>query len=172
MLAKATRNSPSSTASACIAENGSRNRRFGRSAFCPSGVLSSSAVSVMNLPESTRNLSESIRTTIPRRARIEPLGRAQKLTSRCCRNIGNRQQKGRPEGRPFRSIDLEGSVRGFAGRPVCHGLVAGGGCGRRGGRSGGLDAVQQVGGGLQRLVVLGVRRHIGLRAGLLVAVIL
>ena len=53
MAAKATRNRPSSTASACIAVNGSRNRRLLRSVFCPSGVLSSSAVSVMNLPEST-----------------------------------------------------------------------------------------------------------------------
>ena len=63
---KATRNSPSSTASACIAVNGSRNRRFWRSVFCPSGALSSSAVSVMNLPESTA-------PTIPRWAGFERL---------------------------------------------------------------------------------------------------
>jgi len=42
------------TASACIAENGSRNGASCRSGFCPSGVLSSSAVSVHDLPEATR----------------------------------------------------------------------------------------------------------------------
>src|SRR5882757_1231363 len=177
MLKNATRNSPSSTASACIAENGSRNRRFLRSGVCPSVVLSSSAVSVMNLPEATRNLSESIRTTIPRRARIERLRRAQKPTGRYRREAGTRRQKRATRRPPFSlispcwRIDLAGSVRGFAGRPVRHGLVASGRC-RCGVRGGGLDAMQQVGGGLQRLVVLGVRRHVGLRTGLLVAVIL
>src|SRR5216683_7547590 len=50
--AKATRNRPSSTASAWVMVKGNRNRRFARSVFCPSGVLRSSAVSAMNLPES------------------------------------------------------------------------------------------------------------------------
>src|SRR3954471_22701842 len=45
--------------------------------------------------------------------------------------------------------------------------------GRRG-RScrGGLDAMQEVDRGLERLVVLGLRRHVGLRTGLLIAVVL
>src|SRR3979411_2752713 len=51
--AKVTRNRPSSTASAWIAVNGSRNRRFRRAVFCPSGGLRSSAVSSRDIPEST-----------------------------------------------------------------------------------------------------------------------
>src|SRR5712672_1349729 len=50
--AKATRNRPSSRASAWVKVKGNRKRRFARSVFCPSGVLRSSAVSAMNLPES------------------------------------------------------------------------------------------------------------------------
>src|SRR5450631_553064 len=49
---KASKNRPSSTASSWVKVNGNRNRRFARSVFCPSGVLRSSAVSAMNLPES------------------------------------------------------------------------------------------------------------------------
>jgi hypothetical protein len=50
---KATRNSASTTASTCVPENGNRYRRLRRTLSCPSGVLRSSAVSAMDLPEST-----------------------------------------------------------------------------------------------------------------------
>ena len=52
--AKVARNRPSSTASACIAVKGSRNRRLARTVSCPSGALRSSAASAMDLPESDR----------------------------------------------------------------------------------------------------------------------
>ncbi|OIQ72578.1 hypothetical protein GALL_457950 [mine drainage metagenome] len=50
--AKAARNSPNRTATACIPVNGSRSRRFRRTVSCPSGALRSSAVSAIELPES------------------------------------------------------------------------------------------------------------------------
>ena len=75
MVAKPTRNRPSSTANACIAVNGSRNRRFLRFVSCPSGAFSSSAVSVMNLPESTAS-------KIPRWTGFERSRRAQKPPTR------------------------------------------------------------------------------------------
>jgi len=55
-----TRNRPSSTASTWVPVNGNRYRRFRRTVSCPSGVLRSSAVSAMELPESAA-------PTIPRR---------------------------------------------------------------------------------------------------------
>src|SRR5438552_3914103 len=157
----ATRTRPSSTASAWIAVNGSRNRRFWRSVFCPSGVLSSSAASVIDLPESTT-------PTIPRWAGFERLRRMQKAAFPALREASDRQQKrkGDPRAALFTVIYRLRSVRGLVGRLFDRRLVAG--CGYRG--RGRLDAVQQVGRGLQRLVVLGVRRHVGLRAGLFVAV--
>src|SRR5665213_1421603 len=91
------------------------------------------------------------------------------------------QQKGRPEDRPFsgsgswsRSVGLLG--RGLVGRVVVRGfvvgsLVIGSLVAVGGGARVDLDAVQEVVGHLQRLVVLGVRRHVGLRAGLFLAAI-
>src|SRR4051794_34850762 len=145
---KATRNRPSSTASACIAVKGSRNRRFRRSVFCPSGVLRSSVISVMDLPES------------PGRRYHGGAGP---------RQFRDPSKKGDPKAALFlNTVRWSRSVRGLGGRLFDRCLVAGCGCCGRGR----LDAMQQVGGGLQRLVVLGVRRHVGLRAGLLVAVVL
>src|SRR5215813_9798880 len=69
---------------------------------------------------------------------------------------------------PLKIKTLAGSVRGFRRLvAVDRRLVAG--C-RRGGRGCRLDAVKQVVRQLQRLVVLGILRNVGLRAGLFVAV--
>ena len=76
--AKTARNRPSSTASAWIPVNGSRKRRFRRAVSCPSGVLRSSAVSAMDLPESTDS-------TIPRRGKAAadaPAARAPRIRVR------------------------------------------------------------------------------------------
>src|SRR5882724_2199426 len=157
MVRKATRNRPSTTARACIGVNGSRNRRFLGSVFCPSGVLSSSAVSVIDLPEST--------ATIPRWAGFEPMCRAQKpAVPAPPGKVETARKQGGPTAALFTGIYGAGSVSRLGGRLVDRRLVAGCRC-RRGG---GLYTVQQVGRRLQRLVVLGVRRHVGLRAGLLV----
>ena len=103
-LAKPTRNRPSSTASACIAVNGSRNRRFLRAVSCPSGVLRSSAVSVMNLPESTG-------PKIPRWAGFERQHRAQKrLDPRRCRGDAEPATKRAARRPPFSRKHRWGSI--------------------------------------------------------------
>src|SRR5258705_5394063 len=157
MVRKATRNRPSTTARACIGVNGSRNRRFLGSVFCPSGVLSSSAVSVIDLPESA--------ATIPRRAGFEPMCRAQAAVPALPGRLETARKECGPTAALFTEIYGAGSVGRLGRRLVDCRLVSSCRC-RRGG---GLDAVQQVSRRLQRLVVLGVRRHVGLRAGLLVA---
>src|ERR1019366_8281888 len=159
---KATRNRPSSTASAWVPVNGSRNRRFRRSVFCPSGVLRSSAVSAMDLPESAR-------PTIPRPGRPRQIQRCGSLANAYFglrrAQSGPSNKKSGPKAAPFaKAVSWAGSVRDLVGRLVDRSLVAGG---RRGGID--LDAVQQIVRHLQGLVVLGVRRHVGLRTGLLVA---
>src|SRR5712672_4694971 len=63
-----------------------------------------------------------------------------------------------------KAVSRTESVRRLVGRLVGRGLVGG----RRRGQVD-LDAVQEIARHLQGLVVLGVRRHVGLRAGLLVA---
>src|SRR5581483_4985482 len=155
--ANATRIRPSATASACMPVNGKRNRRLRRAVCCPSGVLRSSAVSAIRGPESMADDTTAGRIG----GRVgTPAGVADK-------------QKGRPEDRPFGNSGCERLVRGLvAGGPLGGGLV-----GWNGGRlrllvGTGLDAMQEVVGHLQRRVVLGIRRHVGLRAGLFVAVIL
>ena len=126
--AKATRNRPSSTASACIAVNGSRNRRFLRAVFCPSGVLRSSAVSAMNLPESTA-------PTIPRRAgfeRRQAAAQERPVRALLGRDSEPRNKKGGPKAALFAMIlSWCGSVRRLVGGLVDRGLVAGGRRGRR-----------------------------------------
>ena len=121
MVAKPTRNRPSSTASACIAVNGSRNRRFLRLVSCPSGVLSSSAVSVMNLPESTAPKIPrwaGFERSRPRSKAVHPdardsvFERSGTVRVKTRQNGRNRQQKGRPEGRPF-----HGNWRGSISSP-------------------------------------------------------
>src|SRR3984893_12075251 len=160
--AKVTRNRPSSTASAWNPVKGSRNRRFRRTVVCPSGVLRSSAVSAMNLPESAG-------PTIPRRgkAAADPAHRAPAKANLGFAALSRRdpsRKKGGPKAALFAKAGQAGSVRLFVGGLVDRRLVTGG---RRGRID--LDAVEQVVGHLQRLVVLGVRRHVGLRTGLLVA---
>src|ERR1017187_3979561 len=159
---KVTRNRPSSTTSAWVPLNGSRNRRFRRTVFCPSGVLRSSAVSAMDLPESTGRRYHG-------RARPRQIQRCGSLAKAYFglrrAQSGPASKKGGPKAALFaKAVSRAGSVRDLVGRLVDRGLVAGG---RRGGID--LDAVQQIGGHLQGLVVLGVRRHVGLRTGLLVA---
>src|SRR5882757_4221235 len=146
MVAKPTKNRPSSTASACMAVNGSRNRRFLRAFSCPSGVLSSSAVSVMNLPESTAVKDTTMDW-------IRAPYRAQKPPAPGIAGAGWKPatEKGGPRAALFTENDVVRSVCRLVGGLVDRRLVAGG---RRHG-GGGLDAVQQVSRGLQGLVVLG-----------------
>src|SRR5579864_327480 len=160
--AKQSRNRARTVAKACNPVKGSRNRRLRRKVFCPSGALRSSAVSAIDFPEST----EADDTTAGQRG-----GRAPGCWWYLLPADG---QKGRPLGPPLWEPPTGGrSVRNLGRRLVVgRGLVVG--CGRRRCVRGrvGLDAVQEVVGRLQCLVVLGVRRNIGLRAGLLVAVVL
>ena len=159
--AKIVRNRPSKTASACIPVNGSRNRRCGRTVSCPSGVLRSSAVSAMGLPESTA-------PTIPRRGQFAGVQAFTDVPGYRA-TPWNRSTKRATRGPPFCASSPEtGSVflgSGFVGnrrlvdcRLVARGLVVG----RRRCRGVDLDAMQQVVRHLQSLVVLGVRRHIRL----------
>src|SRR6266851_1948517 len=155
--AKVTRNRPSSTASAWVPVNGSRYRRFRRTVSCPSGVLRSSAVSTMDLPEST---GADDTTAGQGRGRYAAAAASQRHDS------GPSSKKGDPKAALFAEAVQLGlkSVRRLVGSFVARTLVGGG---RRGGID--LDAVEQIGRHLQGLVVLGVRRHVGLRTGLFVA---
>src|SRR6202140_1682968 len=177
--AKVTRNRPRGTGAAWVAVNGSRNRRFRRTVSCPSGVLRSSAVSAM---EPTRiNRADDTTARQGRGRSTAAQGRRNgTFRARSCRETGpphpdraragaahhpaKRAARRPPFARKFAGAAAE-SVGRLVGRLVDRGLVAV--RGRRGG--GGLDAVQEIVGHLQGLVVLGVRRHVGLRAGLLVA---
>src|SRR6266851_4113528 len=161
--AKVTRNRPSSTASAWVPVNGSRYRRFRRTVSCPSGVLRSSAVSIMDLPEST---GADDTTAGQGRGRYAAAAPSQRPISGATVSRA-RHQANRAARRPPFSLKLFswlGSIRRLVGILVARTLVGGG---RRGGID--LDAVEQIGRHLQGFVVLGVRRHIGLRTGLLVA---
>src|SRR5260370_29220252 len=91
---KVTRNRPSSTASAWVAEKGNRNLRFPFTVVCPSGVLRSSAASAMDLPESTGRRYHGG----PRRRQFRKLRpRRQGHLPGLLRRIGNRNKKGGPE---------------------------------------------------------------------------
>src|SRR5229473_7595640 len=161
--AKVTRNRPSSTANAWVPVNGSRYRRFRRTVSCPSGVLRSSAVSIMDLPEST---GADDTTAGQGRGRYAAAAASQRPISGATVSRAPHQAK-RAARRPPFSLKLFswlGSIRRLVGSLVARTLVGGG---RRGGID--LDAVEQIGRHLQGFVVLGVRRHIGLRTGLLVA---
>src|SRR5216683_1125758 len=161
--AKVTRNRPSSTASAWVPVNGSRYRRLRCTVCCPSGVLRSSAVSIMDLPEST---GADDTTAGQGRGRYAAAAASQRPISGATVSRAPHQAK-RAARRPPFSLKLFswlGSIRRLVGSLVARTLVGGG---RRGGID--LDAVEQIGRHLQGFVVLGVRRHIGLRTGLLVA---
>ena len=90
-----------------------------RPVFCPSGVLSSSAASAMDLPESAA-------PTIPRGGRFQRRadGARQERRYRPAKASESRKQKGRPEDRPFR----ENRRLAISSRPcwpaVDRGLVA------------------------------------------------
>src|SRR5260370_34529718 len=159
---KVTRNRPSSTASNWVPVNGSRYRRLRRTVSCPSGVLRSSAASAMDLPESPGR-------TIPRpgkSAADTPPWRPRKSPFWAPANHPDHPAKRAARRPPFSKKPLAEpkSVRRLVWGLVGRSLVGGG---RRGRVD--LDAVQQIVRHLQGLVVLGVRRHVGLRTGLLVA---
>src|SRR6202795_2922594 len=111
--AKVTRNRPRRTATAWVAVNGSRNRRFRRTVSCPSGVLRSSAVSAMEPSRINRADDTTARRGRGRYTAAQG-GRNGTFRARSCRETGPHirivlvralritQQKGRPEGRPLR----------------------------------------------------------------------
>ena len=119
--AKAARNRPSKTASACSPVNGSRKRRLRRLVVCPSGALRSSAVSAMNYPESTESDDTTARqgggrAAIGRRCGGDP------SSPRWARGAPDRdppQKRGGPPGRPWKSIYRLEPVSSRPCRPAC-----------------------------------------------------
>src|SRR6202521_1583326 len=99
---KATRNRPSSTASAWVKVKGNRYRRFARAVFCPSGVLRSSAVSAMDLPESAGADDTTAGQDRDHGGAGSWRSPSKRLLEAVAPSKPAHQQKGRPEGRPFR----------------------------------------------------------------------
>ena len=161
--AKATRNRPSSTASACIAGKRQPEPALARA---PSSVRAACSDRRPSLPWTSPN-QPGRRYHGGARPRQQPV-RPQKPPVQAAPRIRTGNKKGGPKAalfakslvsRPDQFAALLAGLSIAALSPV-----------RRRASAVDLDAVQQVVGHLQRLVVLGVRRHVGLRAGLLVAV--
>src|SRR6185437_12213430 len=181
--AKVTRNRPSRTASACMPVKGSRNRRLARAVFCPSGALRSSAVSAMDLPGNLARIRPR-EVTKPGQPARDPVSYGSGGRVRIAGFAARAAKRAVPRAALFdfrsdrrnRSVGLlrgglVGDGRVVVGSLVAGSLVVGGLVAIGGGARIDLDAVQQVVGHFQRLVVLGVRRDVGLRAGLFLAAI-
>src|SRR6185437_602995 len=151
-----------------------RGKRQAEPARAPLRILSERGAQIVD--RLSHRWSRINAATIPRRATATAGPLARRTTLVCPTKKGGPPD--RPSPKP--SFWLDGSVRALArglpvggcGLVICRlvvrRLVACAG-GRRRRRRARLDAVEQVVRHLQRLVVLGIRRHIGFRPGLLFA---